>query len=232
MCYGVGYLSRDVPVGHPDFGKIVACECRQAQAAEARQAQLGQLSNLLPYELKIRLEHLDLEGRGPGTREMLRAAWEFLEAPYGMLTLWGPPGNGKTTVLMGLVNELNERCFGQAAYYRLAELMEVIRRGSGPKAERPAADLYRRLKALPYLAIDEVDRQTLAGCAHEFRSLFFDDRYRLARQGAAHTLVALNEDPAVLPEAIYDRLRWGSQAPGGFRIVWNEDASARGRCQG
>ena len=27
VCHGTGWLRQDLPVGHPDFGKLVACEC-------------------------------------------------------------------------------------------------------------------------------------------------------------------------------------------------------------
>lgn len=27
VCQGVGYLRVDLPVGHPDFGKLLLCEC-------------------------------------------------------------------------------------------------------------------------------------------------------------------------------------------------------------
>lgn len=27
ICNGIGWLRDDLPVGHPDFGKLIACEC-------------------------------------------------------------------------------------------------------------------------------------------------------------------------------------------------------------
>jgi hypothetical protein len=27
LCNGLGWLRRDWPIGHPDFGKLVACDC-------------------------------------------------------------------------------------------------------------------------------------------------------------------------------------------------------------
>ncbi|OQX61677.1 MAG: hypothetical protein B5M51_07425, partial [Anaerolinea sp. 4484_236] len=31
LCGGMGYLRRDVPMGHPDFGKLFICKCRQTE---------------------------------------------------------------------------------------------------------------------------------------------------------------------------------------------------------
>jgi DNA replication protein DnaC len=225
ICHGVGYLAADVPPGHPRFGRIESCACRNDEVVRIQAEKLGALTNLLPHELDIRLDQL--HERGHGTRAMLQAARHFLEKPHGMLTLWGEAGNGKTAVLMALVNHFNEQRFGQAAYYRFVDLLNVIREGYHPEAEVSAAERYRRLKEIWFLAIDEVDKVALTEWAQEFRARFFDDRYRLAREGLCHTALALNENPEALPEPIVDRLRWASNQPGGFRVIYNGDSSAR-----
>jgi DNA replication protein DnaC len=227
LCHGLGYLSEDRPLDHPRFGRIEPCDCRKEAIAREQSNQLDKLSNLYPDERKIRLDQLE-QRRGAGTRRMLRAAHEYLEAPYGLLTLWGAAGNGKTAVLMALVNHFNHDGRGPAAYFRFADLMNVIRLGHHPDTEMQAVERYRRLKSIWFLAIDEIDHAAMTESAQEFRARFFDDRYRLARAGQAHTALAMNDDPAVLPGHIYDRLRWGIDLPaGGFRIIHNADASAR-----
>jgi len=45
-CHGIGFVGRDVPYGHPDFGKMTICVCRAGELAEARQKQLYELSKL------------------------------------------------------------------------------------------------------------------------------------------------------------------------------------------
>ena len=37
-CYGLGYVREDVPMGHPNFGKLFACSCRYEEI-EAAQKQ-------------------------------------------------------------------------------------------------------------------------------------------------------------------------------------------------
>ena len=33
ICQGIGFLRHDLPVGHPDFGKLSICTCRQGQVS-------------------------------------------------------------------------------------------------------------------------------------------------------------------------------------------------------
>jgi RecB family exonuclease len=39
VCHGVGYFRRDVPVGDPDFGRLVPCTCTLQRMAEAGRAR-------------------------------------------------------------------------------------------------------------------------------------------------------------------------------------------------
>ena len=39
-CHGLGFVGKDVPLGHPDFGKLKVCVCRQRELIEARQKKL------------------------------------------------------------------------------------------------------------------------------------------------------------------------------------------------
>ncbi len=45
-CHGVGYLRAEVPVGHPDFGKLQICVCRHANVTNTVRERLFALSHL------------------------------------------------------------------------------------------------------------------------------------------------------------------------------------------
>jgi hypothetical protein len=45
-CHGVGFLRRDLPVGHPDFGKLEICSCRLAEVGQQVRQRLFSMSNL------------------------------------------------------------------------------------------------------------------------------------------------------------------------------------------
>src|SRR5690348_11318051 len=52
LCRGVGYLRFDVPVGHPNFGRVLPCECKLRDLAERTHSGLERLSNLDAFVTK------------------------------------------------------------------------------------------------------------------------------------------------------------------------------------
>jgi len=77
LCRGMGYLRADVPVGHPDFGKLVPCTCHLAELAQRRVAALRTLSDL-EILARITFETFVSEGHGlpPDKQNNLRWAYE------------------------------------------------------------------------------------------------------------------------------------------------------------
>ncbi len=48
-CKGAGFLVADVPYGHPRFGQLIPCACKQADQQQRRQATLEHLSNIAVF---------------------------------------------------------------------------------------------------------------------------------------------------------------------------------------
>ena len=46
VCGGRGWLTPEVPAGHADFGKVLACRCQQERIVEERTARLVRYSNI------------------------------------------------------------------------------------------------------------------------------------------------------------------------------------------
>jgi DNA replication protein DnaC len=99
ICKGKGYLSRDLPIHHPEFGKLVLCECRkEAVDAENRQ-RLVRLSNLTAFK-DMTFQNFKTEGRlGLGDQQVnslklaLNSAVHFAQHLDGWLFLMGPYGS-------------------------------------------------------------------------------------------------------------------------------------------
>ena len=68
ICGGVGYLHNDLPLGHPNFGKLELCSCRNRQISQQVHKRLFALSNL------AELEHLTFENFQSRGRVGLRPA--------------------------------------------------------------------------------------------------------------------------------------------------------------
>ncbi|MEI7847150.1 MAG: hypothetical protein WCK35_15230, partial [Chloroflexota bacterium] len=46
ICGGLGYLRRDLPLGHPEFGKVSICDCRRKSVTEQVRSRLFSISRL------------------------------------------------------------------------------------------------------------------------------------------------------------------------------------------
>src|SRR4030042_3148504 len=109
-CHGLGYLRRDLPISHPDFGRLQICSCRQGQVSRQIHQRLFSISNL------DNLQHLTFEnfqsrgrvGLGPWQADSLERAFNqaqlFSQNPEGWLLLQGGYGCGKTHLAAAIAN--------------------------------------------------------------------------------------------------------------------------------
>jgi DNA replication protein DnaC len=220
ICKDRQWLRLDAPPGHPDFGKLVPCACYREEYEARKMKRLARIAGLWPSELALRLK--DMFPNQTGTAAMVEQARRFAEEPGGFFTVWGGVGNGKSMVLMALMNELRERHGLPGRYVVLTELIDCVRDGYNTNADLDARRRLEELREIPVLAIDAVEALTLTPYAEEIRCRLLDRRYRLATLGQAHTLFAMNIDPAGLPDHLYDRMRDDR-----FVIVHNGDPSMR-----
>jgi len=110
LCGGVGYLRQDLPVGHPEFGRLQVCSCRNGEVSQQVYRKLYAISRL--EELK----HLTFESFQPrgqvGLRPALAASLEqaynhaqvFAQNLEGWLMLQGGYGCGKTHLAAAIGN--------------------------------------------------------------------------------------------------------------------------------
>lgn len=109
-CRGSGYLRLDVPIDHPQFGKLQVCSCRSTEMSQQVRQKLFSLSNL------DQLTHLTFESFNPRGRvglparqaESLERAFEtslrFCNTLSGWLVLQGGFGCGKTHLAAAIAN--------------------------------------------------------------------------------------------------------------------------------
>lgn len=141
--------------------------------------------------------------------EVLTAAQAFLADPAPLFYLWGGSGNGKTLLLKALVNEFNQ--LGRAAVYtKFTRLLWWMRQVFGDDGDRESyVDRYERIKCVPVLAIDELDKANLTAFAQEFQFDFLDERYESGLRGDGCTVFASNTPPGELPGYLRSRVTDG-----------------------
>lgn len=212
-----------------DGRKSVPCHCNTVARleAEARQQERLAAGGLLQSELSRTLD--DILHRGEGSARMLESVKAMIgDAPFGMLTVWGGPGNGKTLALQVLTNEFI-RCGHKSMYRTLAQVLNELRAGyADGRFEKDAR--YQEFVSCRFLAIDEFDKPRMTEFAQEVVFDLIDDRYRWGMQTGGmqrFTAIAMNNPPDTQPAYVLSRLRWGIQAEGGFRIVHNTDDDCR-----
>ena len=106
ICKGAGYLRAEVPYGHPNFGKPIACECKEAERKEKRRQQLLDLSDLSAFHNKSFINFSTrFSGIHPSVQEAFQEAYKFAQNPSGWLILIGPNGCGKTHLAAAIANQ-------------------------------------------------------------------------------------------------------------------------------
>lgn len=109
-CHGVGYLRQDLPLGHPDFGRLQLCSCRQSQVSQLAARRLFAMSNLNELEY-MTFDSFEARGRigiAPAQADSLERAYNharhFAENLDGWLLLQGSYGCGKTHLAASIAN--------------------------------------------------------------------------------------------------------------------------------
>lgn len=232
-CKGAGFFRCDVPVGDPDFGKLV--RCKNPVHAPDRVRRLAGFSGLDQDDLKRRLCDIKKNGENDA---VLEAAREIALNPRGWLFIHGGPGNAKTEILIAVINEINAANQGPAMFIKLSKLVNLMRNsyaereyqtkqmyaGNDPENWQRLGylDRFEQLKNIKVLAIDEFDKVRTTDFGLEFIFDFMDERYRQAVHHQTLTIMASQTSPEALPDPLSSRINDGR-----FKVICNEAGDTR-----
>ena len=170
-CNGAGWVSKRVPVGHPDFGEAFPCRCQQQRDPEQRSVALRRYSNLGALR-GTTFENTRPDGLLPESserqmfRDALAAAIAFAEQPAGWLVFTGPSGSGKTHLAVAAAN----RCIdlGLPTYFIVAaDLLDHLRATYAPDSEMSYDELFEQVRNAPILVVDDLAAQPTTPWAQE-----------------------------------------------------------------
>lgn len=181
ICGGSGYLRLDVPVGHPDFGRIVTCKCRQAEQEQARTHKLRRISNLDTLA-RFTFDRFVADGYGltADRQRNLRQAYDtaqaFARQPAGWLVLLGKYGCGKTHLAAAIANEVVNR--GEPAIFVVVpDLLDHLRATYSPYSEVTYDQRFEEIRSCALLILDDLGAHSSTPWAQEKLFQLFNYRY-------------------------------------------------------
>ena len=169
-CGGLGWYTVDVPVLDPDFGSAQTCECQEGRFRKEGNQRLLRYSNLGQLS-RFTFDCLTSpKGSDPMADAIFQKAQsgasEFADSPRGWLVFVGPHGSGKTRLAAAIANRLIER--GHVALFmHIPDLMDHLRSSFGPTSEITYTELFQRVRATPFLVLDDVGGTTYSPWALE-----------------------------------------------------------------
>jgi len=181
ICKGAGYLSKDVPVGHPDFGKLYPCQCKIEELEAKRLLDLQDLSQLGALS-RMTFQSFKSEGVGLNTqkRENLRRAYErakhFAQESVGWLVLKGGYGCGKTHLAAAISNYRIAN--GQPVLFVVVpDLLDHLRATYAPTSEVSYDERFEEVRTAPLLILDDLGTQSSTPWAQEKLYQILNYRY-------------------------------------------------------
>ncbi|MEW5958841.1 MAG: ATP-binding protein [Chloroflexota bacterium] len=181
ICGGIGYLRRDVPVGHPDFGKPVPCDCRLADQEANRARRLRAISNL-DTMARFTFDNFVPDGFALTKEQQhsLRRAYEtaktFAARPKGWLILLGGYGCGKTHLAAAIANQVVSR--GEPAIFVVVpDLLDHLRATYSPYSEVAYDQRFEEIRASSLLILDDLGAHSATPWAQEKLFQLFNYRY-------------------------------------------------------
>jgi DNA replication protein DnaC len=181
ICHGVGYVRQDLPVGHPEFGRIQICSCRNSQVSQRVRERLFTLSNL------EKLSHLTFEnfnprgqvGLGPQGADSLELAYNqahhFAQTLNGWLLLQGGFGCGKTHLAAAIANFVVGLGV-PTLFITVPDLLDSLR-FAYQDPEATFEERFNQIRQAPLLVMDDFGTQNATPWAQEKLFQILNYRY-------------------------------------------------------
>ncbi len=200
VCKDAGWVRMEVPVGHPNFGRLIHCECRFSEQEEREREKLRRLSNLDGF---TRHTFEDFE-QVPGTEEAFDVAYAFardLDPEHRWLYLRGGVGVGKTHLAVAAALEIRKRN-GSVYFAVVPDLLDHLRATFDPTRGVAYDDRFNQIRGAPLLVLDDLGTENTTPWAREKLYQIINHRYveRLL------TIVTSNQSHDKIDERILSRL--------------------------
>lgn len=207
ICAGVGFVRRDLPVDHPDFGKVEICECRAQEVAQAAYQRVYRLSNLSAFE-EMTFETFKVQGRtGLGDDQVsslqnaFNQAQAYARTLSGWLMLAGSYGVGKTHLAAAIANFAVSMGV-PTLFLTVPDLLDWLRYAYGSTDEN-FETRFEEIRNINLLVMDDLGTQNATSWAQEKLYQIFNYRY----VNRLPTVVTSNQPLEEIEGRVQSRLR-------------------------
>ena len=181
ICGGVGYLRQDLPIDHPNFGKLMMCSCRQTVVSQRTQSRLYEVSNLETFKDKT-FDTFNQKGRGnlgEVQLESLQAAYnrckKYAQELDGWIFITGKYGCGKTHLAAAIANEVIRRGI-PTIFLTVPDLLDWLR-FSYDSTQTSYEDRFNEIRNVELLVLDDLGTQNTTPWAQEKLFQIINHRY-------------------------------------------------------
>jgi DNA replication protein DnaC len=181
ICAGIGFTRRDLPVDHPEFGRVEICICRAGEVAQSAYQRVYRLSNLQAFQ-QMTFENYKVQGRmGLGEEQInsltlaFNQAQTFAHGLSGWLLLLGGYGCGKTHLAASIANF----AVGMGVptlFLTVPDLLDWLRY-SYASSDDTFESRFEEIRNINLLVLDDLGTQNATSWASEKLYQIFNHRY-------------------------------------------------------
>ena len=187
-----------MPYGHPNFGKLMPCVCKQQELSQRSAEKLYELSNLGPFADKT---FENFNPAVPGVQGAFYAAQKYAERPQGWLIMFGNYGAGKTHLAAATANELLNNHY-RVLFAVVPDLLDHLRATFGPSSEVEYDERFESIRDVQVLILDDLGTENTTPWAREKLFQIINHRYNYALS----TVVTSNRKPEDIDPRIFSRM--------------------------
>lgn len=205
-CHGLGYVRREVPITHSDFGKLFPCSCRVDELRAQRAKALRRMSNLEVLG-RFTFETFEPEGQGlsPDRQKNLRRAYElartYARQPEGWLVMRGGYGSGKTHLAAAIANVCLEQGTN-VLFVTVPDLLDHLRAAFAPLSDQTYDERFEQVRMAPVLILDDLGTEYSTQWALEKLFQILNYRY----MSRLPTVITTNQELEDLDPRLRSRL--------------------------